>query len=245
MDYQLKYLKYKQKYINLKNEFTSNKTLIGGKVRPSPNESATLFEIDTKKLGNNGKTWIVIKNKNNVKKWKLYKERKIKSLFDLGIEQLYPTKPIIKRPNWKKWLENSSDDLIKFINKIRKSLASIKNFGLKVIEVIESPDSNNQWIEQYSIDYTRCNYPELYKDPSNIIPHIIIRYKIDNNLHLITDYYQICIQGIINNMFTETKIKLVKYLNINFNEQFHLINDFKNDYILTLCMKSPHIKIKV
>jgi hypothetical protein len=241
MDYQEKYLKYKQKYINLKNSLS--KTLIGGvsKVRPSPKESATLLPIDTKKIGNNGKTWVVTKNKNNIKKWKLYKDSKMKSLFDFGIEQLYPTKPLIKKQNWKKCLEKSSSDLIKFINKIRKSFKEIKKIGLKVIEVIEAPDSNNHWIEQYPIDYTRCNYPELYKDYDNIVPHLIIRFKIDKNLHLITDYLQTCIQGLIYNMSTETNDKLVKYLNINFNEQFHLINNFKNDYTLTFCLKNPNI----
>jgi hypothetical protein len=242
MDYHKKYLKYKLKYINLKNSLYLSKKLIGGatKVKPSPKKSATLFNIDTVKLGNNGKNWIVTKNKKNVKKWELYKESNIIS--DLGIEQLYPTKPLIKKQNWKKWLEKSSSDLIKFINKIRKSFKAIKKIGLKVIEVIEALDSNNHWIEQYPIDYTRCNYPELYKDYDNIVPHLIIRFKIDNNLHLITDYLQTCIQGLIYNMSTETNDKLVKYLNINFNEQFHLINNFKNDYTLTFCLKNPNIK---
>lgn len=246
MNYQEKYLKYKQKYINLKESLFLSKTLIGGgpKVRPSPNESATLFNIDTKKLGNNGKTWIVTKNKNGVKKWKLYKETKLKSLFDLGIEQLYPTKPVIKKHNWEKWLEHSSDDLIKLVNKIRRSLTAIKKFGLKVIEVVEAPDSNNHWIEQYPIDYARCNYPELYKDSDNIVPHLIIRYKINNDSYLMTDYLQECIQGIIHNMSTKIKEKLVKYLDINFNEQYHLSNNFKNDYLLTFCVKNPNIKVK-
>jgi hypothetical protein len=245
MDYQEKYLKYKQKYFNLKNLYLS-KTLVGGvpKVRPSPSESATLFNINTKKKGNNVKTWIVTKNKNNVKKWKLYKDPKMKSSFDLGIEQLYPTKPVIKKHNWKKWLENSSDDLIKLVNKIRDSFTFIKKIGLKVIEVVEAPDSNNHWIVQYPIDYTRCNYPELYKDSDNIVPHFIIIYKINNDSYLITDYLQECIQGLIHNMSTKIKEKLVKYLDINFNEQYHLTNNFKNDYILTFCVKNPNIKVE-
>ena len=108
-----------------------------------------------------------------------------------------------------------------------------KKIGLKVIQVIEPPDANNNWIVQYPIDYTCCNYPELYKDSDNIIPHLIISYKIDNNLHLTTDYYKICIQGIIYNMSIITKEKLVKYLNVN--KQFYLV---KNDYTLTFCMNN-------
>ena len=45
--------------------------------RKSPTESATLYKVGTKKKGNDGNTWIIVENKNNVKKWQLYK-RKIK-----------------------------------------------------------------------------------------------------------------------------------------------------------------------
>ncbi|AYV79066.1 MAG: hypothetical protein Faunusvirus2_13 [Faunusvirus sp.] len=37
--------------------------------RQSPNESATLFAIGTKKMGNNGEMWIVVVTKTNVKRW--------------------------------------------------------------------------------------------------------------------------------------------------------------------------------
>jgi hypothetical protein len=40
------------------------------KERPSPSESATLFDVGIKKMGNNNKMWIITKNKNGVKKWK-------------------------------------------------------------------------------------------------------------------------------------------------------------------------------
>jgi hypothetical protein len=49
--------------------------------RPSPSESATLYKIGTKKIGNDNNKWIVIQNKNGVNKWKLYKKpSKISSL---------------------------------------------------------------------------------------------------------------------------------------------------------------------
>ena len=49
-------------YLNIK--FHKNKE------RPSPSESATLFDVGIKKMGNNNKMWIITKNKNGVKKWK-------------------------------------------------------------------------------------------------------------------------------------------------------------------------------
>ncbi len=42
--------------------------------RPSPSESATLFDIGTKKIGNDGKLWIIIKTSNGTKRWSKYTE---------------------------------------------------------------------------------------------------------------------------------------------------------------------------
>jgi hypothetical protein len=39
------------------------------KDRPSPSESATTFKVGTKKKGNDGNMWIIIENKNGVKRW--------------------------------------------------------------------------------------------------------------------------------------------------------------------------------
>ena len=40
------------------------------KIRPSPSVSATNFNIGKKKKGNDGNMWIVVYNKNKVKRWK-------------------------------------------------------------------------------------------------------------------------------------------------------------------------------
>ena len=41
--------------------------------RPSPSESATLFRVGITKKGNDDNIWIIVKNKNGVKRWKQYK----------------------------------------------------------------------------------------------------------------------------------------------------------------------------
>lgn len=43
-------------------------------LRPSPTDSATLYKIGTKKKGNDNNMWIVVKNVNGIKRWKLYKK---------------------------------------------------------------------------------------------------------------------------------------------------------------------------
>jgi hypothetical protein len=65
MNYKYKYLKYKKKYIELKKLEQSG----GAKKRPSPSESATKFKVDTKKKGNDCNMWIIVENKNGVKRW--------------------------------------------------------------------------------------------------------------------------------------------------------------------------------
>jgi hypothetical protein len=40
----------------------------------SPTESATLYKLGTKKIGNDGNKWIIVENKDGVKRWKLYKK---------------------------------------------------------------------------------------------------------------------------------------------------------------------------
>jgi hypothetical protein len=63
--YKRKYMKYKSKYMNL----------IGGKhERPSPSDSATLYIVDTKKIGNDGNKWTIVENIEGIKRWKLYKK---------------------------------------------------------------------------------------------------------------------------------------------------------------------------
>jgi hypothetical protein len=46
------------------------KKIIIKKDRPSPSESATLFELGKKKRGNDGNMYIIVVNKNGVKRWK-------------------------------------------------------------------------------------------------------------------------------------------------------------------------------
>ena len=57
-----KYMKYFEKIIN---KSLPNKK----KDRPSPSESATKFKVGTKKKGNDGNMWIIVENKNGVKRW--------------------------------------------------------------------------------------------------------------------------------------------------------------------------------
>lgn len=43
------------------------------KLRPSPSDSATIYKVGFKKIGNDGNMYIIAKNKNGIKRWKKYK----------------------------------------------------------------------------------------------------------------------------------------------------------------------------
>ena len=52
-----------------KNNQSSSYSKDKKKDRPSPSESATKFKVGTKKKGNDGNMWIIVENKNGVKRW--------------------------------------------------------------------------------------------------------------------------------------------------------------------------------
>jgi hypothetical protein len=47
----------------------------GKKVRQSPSKSATLYRVGTKKRGNDANIWIIVENKNGVKKWQIHRRK--------------------------------------------------------------------------------------------------------------------------------------------------------------------------
>ena len=60
----------------IKNISSPNKSIkkSKSKKRKGPSESATLFKSGTKKIGNDKQMWIIVKNKNGIKKWQKIKQ---------------------------------------------------------------------------------------------------------------------------------------------------------------------------
>ena len=131
MDYKSKYLKYKKKYLELKN-------IQSGGERKSPTQSATLYKVGTKKKGNDGNTWIVVMNKNRVKRWKLYKkkQRLVKGAFNR-------LSPKIKKENKK--IIQKLDKIADLENKDAQAEAFDKLSLQFALDNIES--SNYKWIK--------------------------------------------------------------------------------------------------
>lgn len=217
-------------------------------IKKRPDKSTTLYKKSSKKNSKKSSKKNTKKNsKKNTKKSSKKSSKKpilnntkksntIKLSLDNLSNDIYD-KPIIKKNNWNKWLENCNSDLINFINKIKYSYTIFNLLKINVVEVIEPPSFTSRWIDQYPHDYAKQNYPQYYKDNNNIIPHIIIRYKIDNNEHLATDYNKMCIEGSILNITETIKSRLINYLDINFSKQYFIKNEFENNYTLWFCLK--------
>jgi len=203
------------------------------KVRKSPTQSATLYKLGTIKTGNDGNKWIIVKNKNNVKRWRLYKlikksykkvikkvnkksvkksvkkpdkkpSKKVIKMINKKIVLEFYDIPKIKKNNWSKWLKNVKPNNKKCINKIRKSYKSIKKeTGINVIEVILPLSNSGYYWTDYVWDYAKSLYPTMLDDDS---AYIIIVYKLNNDLEISGLFTQH--KGIVR----EYKKKLFKYI---------------------------------
>jgi hypothetical protein len=72
--------------------------------RKSPDQSATLYKIGTKKTGNDGNTWIISETKTGVKRWKLHRKNdksknksKSKSKSKKNNSKIKTTKSFVKK----------------------------------------------------------------------------------------------------------------------------------------------------
>ena len=122
------------------------------KIRKGPSVSATKFSLGTKKKGNDGKMWIIVQNKNSIKRWskttnaKSVKNKTKKSKRVLALE---------KNP-MSVWGKNKS------LEKFWRNLASGKEAVLiynnnthKIIKLPNGPKSKNAKFDEFD------NNPEI------------------------------------------------------------------------------------
>ena len=132
--YKLKYLKYKEKYLSLKNNINKKNQLGGSKTknltRPSPSESATIFPEGTEKKGNDGNMYVIKVDKNGVKRWKKSSDTKKSSKKTSKKASKKPSKKRLKKDS-KKISKKAS----KKVSKKRERGFSLESFyDLKVIK---------------------------------------------------------------------------------------------------------------
>ena len=143
------------------------------KARKSPNESATKFNVGTKKKGNDGNMWKIVKNKNGIKRWLKISKQTLKSekkTYDIW------GKNINLEKFWRKLAKGESVILIYTNNKtIEFTMPKTNSAKSNKYKELEN-DNNIKAIitSAQSVD----SYESLYKRVKNKTPDEIIKnYK--------------------------------------------------------------------
>lgn len=206
MNYFNKYIKYKKKYLLIKN----NINLIGGKKRPSPSESATLYDIGTTKKGNDGNMWVIVENKNGVKRWKktnTKNENKKLIKYIKKISKIYDKK--IKDKGYDYVLENTYKEFINVKN-IEDTVYKSWNIIQSINELISKKIKKNKTITVIGIGDSPTIFLLIYKKIYGINKNVKIQFLPISGLRNITD----------------------KDYNIGVNKFLKIDNLIKTDYVL-------------
>ena len=199
-------------------------------MRLSPSESATLYKVGTKKKGNDGNTWIIAVNKNNIKRWQLYKKTQVYTKIKPTDTKIKPTdtktpdntkikaldlyanvKPIVQKSNWTKIMKLVTSREKEFINKIRALYSTItKTTGVNIIEVLLPLNYGIHNIS-HAWDYAEDKIPDLWEAKK---PYMIIVYRLDGDGYLLGDYFDA--QHIhINYKYKKNLLNFIKEFNKN------------------------------
>ena len=171
--------------------------------RKSPEKSATLYKVGTKKIGNDGNTWIIEENKNGVKRWVLFKR------------------------SFKKNSKQSSKKVSKRISKKisnQKTFSNFNSFDFSVYDKIKEYKSIYEIIMHKSLEYkidlqennvtqdvTNINYSPITSDATKINKQKIYKTKM-----FVIGYLD-------KNTFKWNEKARVYYLNYFFKNTFELL----------------------
>ena len=243
VDYRHKYLKYKNKYLELK------EGMVGGKKkRKGPEESATLYSVGKKKTGNDGNKWIVAENKRGIKRWKLYRKvskkvsnkRKVskKESRKRRVSKMTPESrkawqmPFYGfKPVSEKKLQKVADNSGKYVKKVyntlvKKIIPALKQIGIHGI-VIPLPlsDKGQYWMD-YAYTYIKDKIGIDIADPEpSDKTYMTFEVYMNHEGDQINDDKSIFIDR--NKMLDkDTKIKIVKIFTKYLPDHYEL-EDFK------------------
>jgi hypothetical protein len=189
------------------------------KERPSPSSSATLYKTGTIKTGNDGNKWIIVENKNGVKRWQLYKKSskissKKSSKILSKISSKKPSKKSSKTPPKKP--SKKSKKPRRFRNSSPYSLKSM--FELKTVvkqKRLEKIISSNKVVNEIYTTLQNKIIPELNK--LGIKTYIVPLPLSVNNMYW-TDYAPEYIYETYGDRLLDKYIYFVFYLNKEGNE---------------------------
>ena len=164
--------------------------------RPSPTKSATLYNVGTIKTGNDGNKYIIVENKNGIKKWQKHKKdrpspSKSATLYNIGTIKKGNdgNKYIIveNKNGVKKWQkqkkESNKKEKLENKKESNKKITALQFYNLKIVEVndFKKIASKN---ETYKILITKV-IPEINKLK---IKTFIVPLPLSNNDVFWVDY---------------------------------------------------------
>ena len=193
------------------------------KVRPSPNKSATLYKVGIIKTGNDGNKWVIVENKNGVKKWQKHKivtnkdkikEPKKETKIITNKEPLKDKTVVLKNDISKKDLEKVvlKNDTTNYIYKIltTKIIPEINKLKIKTFIVPLPLSYNNINWTDFPPDYIKETYNEYLYNINYIYFTFFMNYggtEINLNKNIKIHF---------SNLNKENKIKIIdifeKYL---------------------------------
>ena len=155
-----------------------NKTL---KTRKGPSSSATKFSVGTKKKGNDGNMWKIVKNKNGTKRWlkvsNVTLKNRTKHIQDVGDVDNVNDSDIIRNKNkklYKFWLDLANTKHSVFIYNDKSHKIIRKN----IKEEQERAENDTNIIAILDSGPSFDAYRELYRKAANkSVEEIIKNYK--------------------------------------------------------------------
>ena len=181
------------------------------KIRPSPTESATLYKVGTKKIGNDGNKWVIVENVKGVKRWKLLKK----------VSKNNSKKQIINKEQFFNLTKHDNKPLEKIIAKninssfiynilTTKIFKEINKLGIETF-IVPLPMSKDGL---YFDDYAGTYIEEHYKKNISKINFLYFTFFMNNKGDAINLNRNISVN--FNKMDKETKMKIIdifeKYL---------------------------------
>ena len=189
------------------------------KIRPSPSKSATLYKEGIIKTGNDGNKWIIIENKNGIKKWQKHKiiikkssNKDSKKVSKLTLSMFYHVKNVSIDDLEKILLKNN---LMQNIYKIltTKIIPEINKLEIKTFIVPFPFSDDNIYWDNYPEDYITEKYNEKLSE-NNYMYFIFYLNNKGTNISELDNYKNIKIH--FSELNKKMKIKIIdifeKYL---------------------------------
>lgn len=180
-------------------------------MRKSPFQSATLYKVGTKKRGIDKNIWIVVINKNKIKRWKLFKKlQKIKNI--KNTKKILRRKKIIKTD--RKKIEKTENTKKTEIQKLLESQKDPDNGKLRKLTKIGKFNVNSKVIVGdviYSItDLIKGTY-KAYRSAHNLL---IVHESVDSVKNIDFEWIKTkYIIGVDTGQFGFYDLDTVQYIN--------------------------------